>query len=70
VAKQAKLKIKRTQVKDLQVEQQELTADNANKVKGGSAVLAHELTHTVQQGLSDPDRPIILGSLYNPKDKK
>jgi hypothetical protein len=53
MAKQAKPKIKRTQVKDLQVEQQELTADNANKVKGGSTALAPKPTRTVQQGPSD-----------------
>jgi hypothetical protein len=39
VTKKAKPKSKRTQVKDLQVTQQELTADKANKVKGGSSGL-------------------------------
>jgi hypothetical protein len=36
MAKQTKPKSKRTQVKDLQVTQQELTTDEAAKVKGGA----------------------------------
>jgi hypothetical protein len=45
MAKQTKPKSKRTQVKDLQVTQQELTADKANKVKGGSGLPTGKRQH-------------------------
>jgi hypothetical protein len=39
MAKQAKPKTKRTQVKDMAVAQQELTVEEAHKVKGGIGLL-------------------------------
>ncbi|NOT62658.1 MAG: hypothetical protein HOP19_20825 [Acidobacteria bacterium] len=52
--KQAKPKSNRTQVKDLKVEQQqELTADKTNKIRGGTSLTPAEIK-LLNQKLSKP----------------
>ncbi|NOT62654.1 MAG: hypothetical protein HOP19_20805 [Acidobacteria bacterium] len=58
MARQTKPKSKRTQVKDLNVTQQELTTDEASKVKGGKQWLANNFRFTSSE----------LPASFNPKE--